>query len=319
MAINTINTVLQAMLERSRKRLIKASIKSNALVAWAFATERVETEDGGYNITNPLVVGRNPNIATATYYDPVPVGQTDEFDTVEYRWSRVVGTVIVSDQEEDENKGAAQIFKIVKAKIDVLEMSMQEKFSTYLYGAGVGNDPNGLLNLIPDDPTTGTLGTISRATQTQWRPSAYDFNGNLTASNIEEAFDDVLMDLTLKGERPDLILCGRNIYRLYRAAVRDKMVMQLSSSNNGKAMMDLGFQGVKHQNTTMLFDEDCPVNRCYFINSKFMRLHMLKGANMKTKKLSAPWNMDAHGRRVVWQGQWCLWKAHRTHAVLINQ
>jgi hypothetical protein len=42
---------------------------------------------------------------------------------------------------------------------------------------------------------------------------------SLDATNIEEAFDDILLDLTLKGEKPDVILCGRNIFRLYRAAV----------------------------------------------------------------------------------------------------
>lgn len=313
-----IETILHATLENSRRRLIMASIRANALVAWAMATNRVETEDGGYNITNPLIVGRNANITTATYYDTVPVNQTNEFDTVTYTWSRVVGSVIISDQEEDENKGASEIFKIMKAKVTVLEESMKEKFSSYLYGAGAGDDPNGLLNLIPDDPTTGTLGGINRATETQWRTSAYDFAGAINSTNIEEAYDDVLMDLTQKGERPDVILCGRNHYRLYRAAVRDKSVINLSETNNGKKMFDLGFKGVQHQGIPMMYDEDCPVDKAYFINSKYLRLHMLKGVNMKIKKLIAPWNMDAKGRRVIWQGQWCLWKAHRTHAVVNN-
>lgn len=316
--METIDTVLASVLERSRRKLIMASIKSNALMAWMFANNRVEYEDGGYNITNPLTVGRNPNVTTYRYYDQLPVNQTNEFTRVEYRWSRVAGTVIISDQEEDENKGQAAVFKLLRAKMQVLEESIKEKFSEYLYGAGAGADPNGLSNLIPDDPTTGTLGTIDRAQETQWRTSAYDFAGNLDETNIEEAFDDILMDLTLKGERPSVILCGRNIYRLYRAAVRDKVVVNMSESNNGKKMMDLGFQGVKHQNITMMYDEDCPVNKAYFINDKYLRLHMLRGVNMRRKKLASPWSMDAHGSRVVWQGQFCVWRAYRTHAVLLN-
>jgi hypothetical protein len=307
------------MLSKSRKDLIMASIKSNALMAWAFANNRVETEDGGRNITNPLVIGRNPNIAAYTYYDQIPVAQTNEFDTVEYTWSRVAGTVIISEQEEDENKGEALIFKLMKAKLEVLKESIMEKFSTYLYGAGAGSDPVGLASLIPDDPTTGTLGTINRATETQWRTSAYDFNGGMDETNIEEAFDDILMDLTLKGEKPDLILAGRNIYRLYRAAVREKITINITESANGKAMYDLGFQGVKHGGITILYDEDCPVNKCYFINSKYLRMHILKGVNMRVKQLTSPWDTDASGSRVTWQGQWCLWKAYRTHAVVINE
>lgn len=314
-----LDTVLNATLERSRKKLIMASLKSNAFMAWAFSNKRVEVEDGGYNITNPLTVGRNPNVTSFSYYDSLPVAQTDEFTTVEYRWSRVGGTVIISDQEQDENKGQSQIFKILKAKMEVLEESIKEKFSGYLYGAGAGKDPYGLEALIPDDPTTGSLGGINRATENQWRTSSYDFGaGGITSANIEEAFDDILMDLTLKGEKPDLILAGRDIYRKYRAAVRDKLVINLGELKSGKGMVDLGFGGIAHDKIPVVYDEDCAVNKAYFINSKYLRLHMLKGVNMKTKQLSAPWDTDAIGRRVIWQGQFCLWRAYRTHCVLIS-
>ena len=318
MASSPIASVLASTLTRSRKKLILASIKSNALMAWAFATKRVEFEDGGHEITNPLTLGRNPNITSYEYFDNLPIAQTNEFTTVKYNWARVAGSVVISDQEEDENRGAALIFKLMKAKIDVLEESIKEKFSEYLYASGAGTDPNGLDLLIPADPTTGTVGNINRANESQWRPSTYDFNGNLDSTNIEEAFDDILMDLTLKGDKPDIILTGRNIYRHYRTAVRDKIVINLSESNSGKKMMDLGFSGVKHQNIPMLYDEDCGVNNAFFINSKFLRLHILRHVNMKIKELVAPWTIDAHGRRVVWQGQWCIWKCFRTHARLIN-
>lgn len=314
--VPSVATMLHSTLTHSRKKLVMASIKSNALMAWVFANDRVEYEDGGYNITNPLTVGRNPNVTSYRYYGTLPVAQTNEFDTVEYGWSRVAGSVIISDQEQDENKGEAAIFKLMKEKMNVLEESIKEKFSQYLYAAGGGADPLGLLTLIPTNPNVGTLGGINRAAQQQWRTSAYIFNGALDATNIEEVFDDVLMDLTLKGDKPTVILAGRNIYRMYRQAVRDKITLPLSEGKAGKRMFDLGFEGVSHNNTPILYDEDCPVNNCYFINDKYLRLHMLKGVNMRVKELIAPWNVDATGSRVVWQGQWCMWKAFRTHAVL---
>jgi hypothetical protein len=313
-----LNTVLNSTLTKSRRRLVMASIKSNSLMAWVFANDRVEYETGGYNITNPLTVGRNPNITSYRYYSPVPVNQTDEFTTIEYGYSRVAGTVIISDQEEDENKGETAIFKLMKEKMNVLEESIKDKFSTYLYGFGGGTDPNGLLALIPTDPTTGSLGGLSRAVETQWRTSAYIFAGGMDSTNIEEVFDDVLMDLTLKGDKPSVILVGRNIYRIYRQAVRDKFTMPLTEGKAGKRMFDLGFEGCLHNGIPMMYDEDCPVNYAYFINDTYLRLHMLRGVNMRVKELTAPWDTDAVGSRVVWQGQWCLWRAYRTHAVLTN-
>lgn len=312
----TLDTVIHSMLDKSRKKLILASMKSNAFMAWAMANERVETETGA-NITNPITTGRNGNVTSYQYYTPLPVGQSNEFNTVRYGWSRVAGTVIISAQEEDENQGEGMIFKILKAKMDVLEESIKEKFSTYLYGAGVGTDPTGLAALIPDDPTTGTLGGINRATELQWRTSAYQFAGAIDSTNIEEAFDDVLMDLTLNGEKPSVIFVGRNIMRIYRQAVRDKFTIPITGTA-GNTMMDLGFGTVSHNKIPIIYDEDCGVNRAYFINDKYMRLHMLKGVNMAVKKLVSPWTIDASGSRIVWQGQYCLWKAYRTHAVVRN-
>jgi len=314
--VTPLDTILHSVITRSRKKLVMSYVKSNALVAWMFASKRVELEDGGKDITNPLVVGRNPNVTSYSYFDTLPVAQTNEFNTVSYGWSRVAGTVIISDQEQDENSGAQQIFKLMKAKMQVLDESIQEKFSIYAYGNGPGNDPYGLDAMIPDNPTVGTIGGISRATNTYWRTSAYDFGGTLNSTNIEEAFDDVLLDLTLKKERPSVIIAGRDVYRIYRQAIRDKLVINLSEIK--KDMVDLGFKGIGHDNIPIIYDEDCPVNKAFFINDTYLRLHILKGVNMKVKELSAPWNVDAVGRRVVWQGQLCLWRAYRTHGVVLK-
>lgn len=317
--MSVLQTVLESTLTKSRRKLIMASVKSNALMAWAFANNRVEVENGGYNITNPLTVGRNGNVMSYEYYGSLPVAQTNEFDTVEYRWSRVAGTVIISDQEEDENTGPEAIFKLITAKVDVLEESIKEKFSEYLYGSGGGTDPNGLTNLVPDNPTTGVLGGIDRAAESQWRTSSYDFDGNLDATNIEEAMDDMLLDLTVKGEKPSVWLFGRNLWRLYKQAVREKIVINLGQTSGAtKTMYDLSIPGIMHGSIPILYDEDCPVNKGYAINDKYMRLHILKGVNMRVKNLAAPWTTDATGKRIVWQGQWCTWRNFRTHAVIIN-
>ena len=313
-----LETVVHAMLERSRKKLMLASALSNSVYAYLFAQKRVKMEDGGPEITNPLIVGRNPNITSMQYYDTLPIAQTNEFDTVQYFMSRVVGSLIISDQEQDENKGASVIFKILEGKITALDESIKEKFSDYLVSTGAGTDPNGLPNLIPADPTTGSIGGINLATETQWRTSSYDFNGGLDANNIEEAFDDVLLDLTRGSEKPTVIFAGRNIFRLHRTAARDKMQINLDSSGTGKKLVNLGIVGTTHQGTPLIFDEKLGANEAYFINDKYLSLHILQGVNMKVKKLVAPWNVDAIGRRIVWEGQLCSWRNHRTHAYLTN-
>lgn len=320
----TLDTVVASMLSRSRAKLIMASAISGTVSAYLHAKKRVIVEDGGPSITNPLITGLNPNVQSMQYYDTVSVAQTNEFTTVSYTMSRVVGSLIISDQEEDENQGRAAIFKIIKGKIMALDESIKRQFSTYHTSVGTGTDPNGLGNLIPADPTTGTVGGLSLATETQWRPSAYDFDGTLTPENIEEAFDDIIeLDLNRSTDgqsspRPTVIFAGRNIYRMHKAAARDRTQIQLGDTGTGKKLINLGIVGTTHNGVPLLFDEKLAANDAYFVNEEYLTLHVLRGVNMRIKKLVAPWNMDATGRRVVWEGQLCSWRGYRTHAYLTN-
>lgn len=319
-----LETVVHAMLDRSRAKLIMASAISGTVSAYLHAKKRVVVEDGGPDISNPLIVGLNPNVQSMQYYDTVSVDQTNEFTTVNYSMSRVVGSLIISDQEEDENQGRAKIFKILTGKIKALDESISRQFSTYHTSVGTGSDPNGLGNLIPADPTTGSVGGINLATESQWRSSSYDFAGSLTPENIEEAFDDIIeLDLNRssdgqKSPKPTVIFAGRNIYRMHKAAARDKQQIQLAATGTGKKLVNLGIVGTTHNGIPLLFDEKLGANVCYFVNEEYLTLHVLRGVNMKIKKLVAPWNMDATGRRVVWEGQLCSWRQYRTHAYLTN-
>lgn len=320
----TLDTVVNAMLTRSRAKLIMASAISGTVSAYLHAKKRVVVEDGGPQISNPLITGLNPNVTSMQYYDTIPVDQTNEFSTVSYNMSRVVGSLIISDQEDDENQGRAQIFKILTGKIKALDESISRQFASYHTSIGTGTDPNGLGNLIPADPTTGSIGGINLATESQWRPSSYNFAGTLSPENIEEAFDDILeLDLNRgsdgqKSPKPTVIFAGRNIYRMHKAAARDKTQIELGETGTGKKLVNLGIVGTTHSGVPLLFDEKLSANTCYFINEEYLTLHVLRGVNMKIKKLTAPWNMDATGRRVVWEGQLCSWRMYRTHAYLTN-
>jgi hypothetical protein len=319
-----LDTVINAMLTRSRAKLIMASAISGTVSAYLHAKKRVVVEDGGPSITNPLIVGLNPNVTSMQYYDQVPIAQTNEFTTVSYNMSRVVGSLIISDQEEDENQGRAAIFKILKGKIMALDESISRQFATYHTSIGTGTDPNGLGNLIPADPTTGSVGGISLASEAQWRSSSYNFAGTLTPENIEEAFDDIIeLDLNRSSDgqtspKPTVIFAGRNIYRMHKAAARDKAVINLNETGTGKKLVNLGIVGTTHNGVPLLFDEKLSANVAYFVNEEYLTLHVLRGVNMKIKQLVAPWDTDASGRRVVWEGQLCSWRQYRTHAYLTN-
>ena len=314
----TPEALTHAMATRSRKKLILAATLAGGIQTYLAAKNRIKMEDGGPLITNPLIVGSNPNVGTARYYDTVPVDETNELTTVLYQMTRLVGTLIMSDQEGDENQGDAVIVKILTAKIEALDHAIKKKQRQFAASLNTGSDPLGLPNLFPSDPTSGTVGNINLANEPLFRPSAYNFAGGLDQGNIEEALDDILLDLTHDGESPTVFFVGRNLFRMHRAAARDKTQIQLSDTGFGKQLINLGIKGTTHQGIPMIYDEIMDPNAMYVVNENFMYMHILKSANMKVKELTAPWNVDAIGRRYIMEYQYCSWNNYRTHAYVSN-
>lgn len=320
--MGAINSVLSTTLESpyTRKKLIFAQLRATVLGAFLMEKKRIVFENGGHELTNPLIVGRNPNVGSYSYYDELPVGRTDEFTKIRYNFSRVAGTVIVSQQEEDENMGEEAVVKIVQAKLEVLKQSIQDRFGEdYFYGIGAGKDPNGLGLLIPDDPTTGVVGGIDRAKNPYWRTMSYQFDGTLTKENISKAFRAVFLDAKNAEEgKFDGIICGRNIFDMYSDFLEDKSSITVNSPKGITGIADYGFEAVRYRNVPVMHDPNCPDDKAYFINTKYLRLHVMRHVNMKVTKLVAPWIMDASGTRITWEGQLCLWKADGTQAVINN-
>ena len=259
--MGAINSVICTTLEKpyTRKELIFAQLRSTVLSAFLMQKKRIVFEDGGREITNPLVVGRNPNIAAYSYYDELPVQQTNEFSKVRYGFARIAGTVIVSQQEEDENMGEQAVIKIAKAKLENLKVSLREKFGQdYMYGLGLGKNPNGLGLLIPDDPTTGVVGGIDRATNPYWRTGTYQMAGSMDSTNISKVFRGVFLDAKAAEEgKFDGIIVGRNIYDMYADFLESKssLAAQDFSKLTGKA--DFGFDQLNFRGVPVMYDPNC--------------------------------------------------------------
>lgn len=312
--------LVHAMAERSMKKLRIAAILPGGVYSYLAASRRVKMEDGGPDISNPILVGGNPNVGPATYYDHVPVARSSELDTVSYSMTRVVGTYVISDQEVDENSGASKLVDLAAAKMQALEIAIKKYQRSKAVGTNSGKHPNGLGNLLPSTVTSGTIGGINLASEPYFRPSVYDYSASpLTKTTIEEAFDDILLDLQNDEGKVTVIFVGRNMFTLHRNAARDKNnVADLGAAGYGQKLANLGLVGTTHQGIPVIYDEEMDPDTAFFINENELMIHILKNANMKMKDLSAPYDQDVIGKRYILETQLCSWKMYRTHALVKN-
>ena len=311
--------IIHSMTTRSMGKMRMAAVFPGGILSWLTASKQLMMEDGGPEITNPTAFGANSNVGVARYYDRVPVNRSSELDTVSYEFTRIVGTYVISEQEIDENQGQAKIVDIAKAKLEALELAIKLYRRTKAVGTNTGYEPNGLGNLIPAVPTAGSVGGINLATQPLWRTSVYDYSSSpLTSATIEEAFDDILLDMNTEDGKISVIAAGRNVYKLLTAAARDKGTMQLSQQGFNAKIADLGLVGVSIQGIAVIYDEEMDLDQAYLLNGSEIYTHILKSANMKMKDLTAPYDQDVLGKRMILETQMCSWKQYRTHALVIN-
>lgn len=311
--------LIHAMAERSMKKLRIAFVLPGGALSALTAAKSIKMEDGGPEITNPIMVGGNPNVGPATYYDKVPVTRTSELSTVRYELTRVVGTYVISDQEVDENMGTAKIVDIAAAKMQGLEIAIKKYQRKNIVGTNTGKNPLGLGNLLPAVNTSGNVGGINLAVQPLWQHGSYLFAGTMTAANIEEIFDDILLDLHTEDGKISIIIAGRNIFTMHRNAARAKGKTDLPISGFGKTLANLGLVATTHQQIPLVYDEELDPDFCYFLNQDEIFMHILKSANMKMKDLTAPYDQDVTGKRYISEYQLCSWKQYRTHGFVSNK
>ena len=132
--------------------------------------------------------------------------------------------------------------------MQVLETSTHGAFAVAIYTLLVrALILNGLGNLIPDDPTTGSIGGISRGTANsgaRLRTSSRHVWMRVTSRKRSTTSS---WTCTLKGESPTVMICGRNIYRLYRQAAKDRVMFALNETKTGQKMSRSRLQGLLAQ------------------------------------------------------------------------
>jgi hypothetical protein len=60
-------TLIHAMLTRSMANLRIAAVFPGGIYSYISAAKSVKMEDGGPEISNPILVGGNPNVGAASY------------------------------------------------------------------------------------------------------------------------------------------------------------------------------------------------------------------------------------------------------------
>ena len=203
---------------------------------------------------------------------------------------------------------------ILQVKLDDMTEGWASGFNAMLWNDGTqdAKEVPGIQYFIADDPTTGVVGGIDRATQPLWRNRAFVGNpATLSGIRIDTVKSKLIRFLRQQVRQlrrygnPDLlILCGSKALDLLESEVGAKGVYT-QTGFSGKQELGMGEISVKGLGTFQYdptLDDLGRDDFMYFIDKKNIKLRPIEGEDMKKHFPARPHDKMVLYRSMTWAG-----------------
>jgi hypothetical protein len=265
---------------------------------------------GGEEIMEEIEFAENGTFGWYSGYDTIDISPSEVLTDATYALKQCMVAVSISGTEQLQNSGPEAKIDLLTARVKNAEKTMINNMSVGVYSDGTANGSKqigGLQHLIADDPTTGTVGGINRATSTNtwWRNIVFDCSSDggaaATSANIQSYMNRLWIQLVRGTDRPDLIVADNNYYRFYLES------LQAAQRITSDKMAQAGFTSLKYMDADVVLDGgyggDAPSNHMYFVNTDYLRLRPHTDRNMVPvggERMSI--NQDALVKLIGWAG-----------------
>jgi len=266
------NAILSTTLQNYQPTLVDNIFKDLVLLNHMNERGRVQMEEGGTSIVEPLMYAVNGTASSYSGYDAIDLTPQDGISAANYQWKQMAASIAISGIEEAQNRGTEAIIKLLNAKIMQAEMSVKSDLNTMLYGDGTGNnnkDFNGLGNIVAT--VNNTVGGIDASTNTWWNP--YQDTSAATLSLVD--MGKVYNNASKGNDVPDLIVTNEDLFSKYESLLTNNVRYQDVKKANA------GFQNLMFKQTPVVFDlalaADTTSAPMYFLNTKYLKLVGMNG------------------------------------------
>jgi hypothetical protein len=309
MAFPNVSDIVATTIQNRSRQIADNVTKNNAILAKLNQRGNVKTISGGNVIFEELSFAENANGGFYSGYDLLPVAAQDVISAAEFNIKQYAVPVVMSGLEMLQNSGKEAFIDLLEGRLNVAESTMMNELSQSIYSDGTGSggkEVTGLNAAVPSDPTTGTYGSINRATWSFWRSKLYDFSvsagGVATAANIQAGMNNLWAQTTRGADRVDLIVMDTNYWALYMASLQAQQ--RFTSPETG----NLGFPSIKFMDADVVLDGGiggyCPANTGFFLNTKYLKWRPHKDRNMVPLSPNRRYaiNQDAEVQILAWAG-----------------
>jgi hypothetical protein len=300
---NLSEVITSTLRDRSGKTADNVS-KGNALLfklkekgSWKSAQGRTIVQEVEY---------AEGNFQWYSGYEAIDISPPDVISAFEYNWKQGASSVSASGLEIDvQNTGRAQMLDLLETRIKNAEKTMRNNINVGCISNGTGSSGKqigGLKLLVADDPTTGTVGGVSRVDHTFARNQAYDASTDggtaATASNIQTYMNTLYLRCTRGADKPDLILADSVYYGLFWASLQ--AIQRINETKMGRA----GFQSIAFGAADVVYEDstEMPASQMYFLNTDYLFLRYAPKRNFTPLDKVQSINQDAIVQLITFAG-----------------
>jgi hypothetical protein len=266
------NAILSTTLQNYQPTLVDNIFKDLVLLNHMNSKGRVQMEEGGTSIVEPLMYAVNGTASSYSGYDAIDLTPQDGISAANYQWKQMAASIAISGIEEAQNRGTEAIIKLLNAKIMQAEMSVKSDLNSMLYGDGTGNggkDFNGLGNIVAT--ANNTVGGIDASANTWWNPYQDVSAATLSLQDMGKVYNNA----SKGNDVPDIIVTNEDLFSKYESLLTQNVRYQDVAKANA------GFQNLMFKQTPVVFDlalaADTTAAPMYFLNTKYLKLVGMNG------------------------------------------
>lgn len=205
-------------------------------------------------------------------------------------------SVVIPGIEKAVNATSAQVLNLVKVSLEIAKNSMCDGVGTLLYGAGTGDDFEGLGNIVDDGTSTSTYGTLSRTTFSVLNATSTASGGTLTLELMAGLAGSVSAASTSR-QAFTMGLTNETVWDIYEALLTPTVqsnytangYSQVTAYSKPGAMMRgedslkgmQGFAAISYRGRPVVADEKADAQTLFFLNENYIHWHSLKDRDLQ--------------------------------------
>ena len=298
MASPNLSEIITTTLRNRSKSLADNVTNHNALLQRLSTKGNISTVTGR-EIVRELEYASNGTVSFYSGYETLNVEPSDVLTSATFDYKQLAGNVTISGLEQIKNSGTEALINLLDSRIGVLEKSMKNTLSTSLYSDGTGTNGKevGGLQLLVADAGTGTIGGINSTTYTFWKNAQTTATSSaFSTTNVQADMNTMYLNLVRGNDSPDLIMADGNAYKAFLGSLQ--AIQRITSDGMAKS----GFTSVAYLNSDVVFDDACPQDKMYMLNTDYLRLEVAANRNFVPGEAKMSVNQDAMVTPMFWSG-----------------